>query len=174
MPPVPRPKVDESSPVATAPKALSNFQFGVKPSSGEHSITKGNKHYDYPTQAKYDLQRGQVRALSLLLRARRDGALYSRQRIKTELGISPLSGTLGTWFEGVGEGTKRGRGRKGLFEHGFVVEDSVDVEGLKEVVLCLTDEGAEVAIQLEKEQVGKPLPPLRDKYNSTNKRYLVD
>lgn len=168
MPPVPRDVVT----------AVADDLFPEDPSEdgqmGSHAINTGKRRYHFPTAEKYDLQIGQVRALGLLLKAAKVGGYMSRQRIKTELGISPLSGTLQTWFDGIGEGTKRGRARKGLFAHGFVVEESLDVDGVKEVGLTLTPMGMQVAMELERERGDNPLPPLRGADRSTNKRYLTD
>lgn len=175
MPPVPR-ITEVTSISANGPVVLdaSLVELDATDSASSHAISTGKRRYHFPTAEKYDLQIGQVRALDLLLNAVRKGVLMSRQRIKNELGISPLSGTLQTWFDGIGEGTKRGRARKGLISHGLVAQKSLDVDGVNELVLALTPLGIAVATDLETERGDVPLPPLRGKDRSTNKRYMID
>lgn len=158
---------------------MPDFDFenikGIESKSGSHAINSGKRRYDYPTAEKYDLQTGQVRVMHLLFTAMKDGVALSRQRISAMLGMSPISGTPGTWFEGIGEGTKRGRARKGLFAHGFVEEETLDVEGVKERVLSLTSLGMEVAAALDSEHKGGTLiKEKRTAKDCTNRRYMVD
>lgn len=106
----------------------------------------------------------QIRVLRAL--AAEEGKALSRPDLCKAIGWNEKSGTLNKALRGVPPTVKTDRPYPGLLGMGLVVKLELDVDGFKEVMYKLTDEGVEE----EKQHQGE-LKPMRDKGISTNNRY---
>jgi hypothetical protein len=101
---------------------------------------------------------------------RRDWPTYCRAQLSARAGYTTRSGSLTRALNGVRFGSSSGDPHPGLLIRGFVEEETLDIDGVKEVSYRATPAGVR-AYRAWLESRGGKLPKMRDAEASINRRY---
>lgn len=102
-----------------------------------------------------------------MLRAIAERGAIARTLLADAAGFSRLSGSVTRALHGLREGSSSGAAHPGLITLGLVVVEQLDLDGVKEETVVVTELGKRVAAALG----DAPLPKPRDKAASVNRRY---
>lgn len=107
------------------------------------------------------LRGGQVRVLQALS----GGRVLTRDKLRAEIGLSPISGTLSYLLNGMKVSKANPKGHPGLVELGMVTRITLDIDGIEEVCYRITPTGEEALLH------APDPPPIGDQSKNVNRRY---